>query len=93
MCESCREARPASENTAQRYLGTLWELLGGSVQQQGALAWQVHVDAVGSQVVRHRQLVIAVVTHLLHDLHTHKHTHRRELFVSQAGDEGYKRNL
>lgn len=33
-----------------------------------ALVGQVHVDAVGSSVIRHRQFVIAVVTHLLHDL-------------------------
>lgn len=32
------------------------------------LVGQVHVDAVGARVIGHRQLVVAMVTHLLHDL-------------------------
>ena len=31
---------------------------------------QVHVDAVGSEVIGHGQFVIAMVAHLLHDLDT-----------------------
>lgn len=34
-----------------------------------SLIRKVHVDAVGSKVIRHCQFVIAMVTHLLHDLH------------------------
>lgn len=53
---------------AERYLHSLWELLGRGMQEHVALVRQVHVDAVGTKVVGHRQLVVAVVTHLLHDL-------------------------
>lgn len=52
------------------YFGTLWVLLWCAVQQDMSLVRQVHVDAVGGDVVGHRQLVIPVVTHLLHNLQT-----------------------
>lgn len=41
-----------------------------------ALAGQVHVDAVGSEVIVNRQFVVAMVAHLLHDLQdpNRKHT-------------------
>lgn len=50
------------------HLGTLRVLLGGSVQQDVPFAGNVQVDAVGCGIVRHCQLVVAVVTHLLHGL-------------------------
>lgn len=53
---------------AESYLHSLWELLGGGMQEHMTLVGQVHVDAVGAKVVGHRQLVVAMVTHLLHDL-------------------------
>lgn len=60
--------RPALVERAQRYLRALWKLFGSAVQQHGPLARQVHVDAVGGEVVGHGQFVVAVVAHLLHDL-------------------------
>lgn len=54
---------------AERYLCTLWKLFGRAMQQHRSLVGQVHVDAVGGEVVGHGQFVIAVVAHLLHDLH------------------------
>lgn len=38
------------------------------MQQHGPLVGQVHVDAVGGEVVGHGQFVVTVVAHLLHDL-------------------------
>lgn len=38
------------------------------MQEHMTLVGQVHVDAVGAKVIGHRQLVVAMVTHLLHDL-------------------------
>lgn len=55
---------------AGRYLCTLWILIRHAVHEHMSLIRQVHVDAVGSEVIGHRQLVIAMVAHLLHDLHT-----------------------
>ena len=55
---------------ASDYFGALWKLLWCAVKQYVSLVGQVHVDAVGGNIVGHRQLVIAVVTHLLHNLHT-----------------------
>lgn len=51
-----------------RYLHSLWVLLRGGMQEHVTLVGQVHVDAIGPKVIGHRQLVVAVVTHLLHDL-------------------------
>lgn len=53
---------------SRRYLCTLWKLFRPAVQQHGPLVGQVHVDAVGGEVVGHGQFVVAVVAHLLHDL-------------------------
>lgn len=40
------------------------------MQQHVTLVGQVHVDAVGSQIIRYHQLIVAMVAHLLHDLET-----------------------
>lgn len=72
-CVTHAGSRPAFVKRAERYLCTLWKLLGRAVQQHRSLVWQVHVDAVGGRVVGHGQFVIAVVAHLLHDLHTERH--------------------
>lgn len=53
----------------KHYLGTLWKLLCCAVQKNVSLIRQVHVDTVGSEVIRHCQFVIAMITHLLHDLY------------------------
>lgn len=57
-------------NELRPYLCTFWKLLCCTVQKHMSLIRQVHVDTVGSEVIRHCQFVIAMVTHLLHDLHT-----------------------
>lgn len=53
---------------AESYLHSLWELLRGGMQEHMTLVGQVHVNAVGAKVIGHRQLVVAMVAHLLHDL-------------------------
>lgn len=69
----------------QPYLHSLWELLGGGMQEHVALVRQVHVDAVGAEVVGHRQLVVAVVTHLLHDLPVVDERRKRTVRVTSCG--------
>lgn len=54
-----------------RHLHTLWILLCGAMQEHVSFIRQVHVDAVGSEVIGHGQLVVAMVAHLLHDLRNH----------------------
>ena len=44
-----------------------------------SLVGQVHVDAVGSKIIWHRQFVIAMVTHLLHDLRNQKQETENEV--------------
>lgn len=50
------------------YLCTLWVLFWGSVQQDVAFAGDIQVYAVCGRVIRHCEFVVAMITHLLHDL-------------------------
>lgn len=50
------------------YLCTFWILFWGSMQQDVAFVGDVQVYTVCSHVIRHSEFVVAVVTHLLHDL-------------------------
>ena len=67
--EGFKEVSPATvAGRAFYYLCAFWVLFWGSVQQDVAFAGDIQVQAVCGRVIRHREFVVAMITHLLHDL-------------------------
>lgn len=68
---------------AKYYLYTFWIFLFCAMQKHLSLIGQVHVDAVCSQVIGHRQFIVTMIAHLLHDLQTRTHKYRMWTWTSR----------